>query len=192
MRTKALRYGIGAMGVLLAALACGETENDSDSSGMDDGTVGSSVNTGSGGSNGGDGPATVGGNAVTHTVAADSVSAIASSAGGLPSTTTGTATVVGAGGVAISDTTTGSSVGGAGGAGGAGGVSAAGGGGGAPPITECLGCAPSTESFGQDCQVWVCFAAGEGMQRLADAGCMDLATQVPRYCCPPGVEPDCD
>ena len=74
-----------------------------------------------------------------------------------------------------------SSAGGAGGMGGAGGA----------PITECLGCETSTEQFGQDCQVWVCFQ-GEGAQRLIDAGCMDLATQVPRFCCPPDTQLDCD
>lgn len=188
MRTKALRYGIGAMGVLLAALACDETESDGNASGTEDSSVGGSANSGSGGSDTGNTATTVS-SVVTNTVAVDSGPAsTASSTGGSPSTTTGTAMVVGAGGVVSSDTTSSS----LGGTGGAGGVSAADGGGGAPPITECLGCETSTEPFGEGCQVWVCFSPGDGIQRLIDAGCEDLGTQVPRYCCPPDVELDCD
>lgn len=200
MRTMAWRYGasvLGVLGLFSLAPACGETESDSDGAGADDSAGGgsansdSSTNSGSGGFGSDHGATTPGPFPVTHTAVANTAAAnsgtvnTASSAGGSPSSTN-SVSVVGAGGVVISDTTTTSSVGGAGGVGAAGG-------GGAPPITECLGCEATTESFGdQECQVWACFAPGEGIQRLSEAGCTDLATQVPRFCCPPGVEPDCD
>lgn len=197
MKTDSLRYGIGVVGAISVVLACGETEKDSAASGTDDSSVGGSDASGGSGDNA-TGPTTVGNtsnvsnasNAVTN--AAASVSGTvgtASSVGGSPSSTSSFTSIGGAGGLGGSNTTTSSSVGGAGGVGAAAG---AGGAGGAPAITECLGCETSTEPFGEGCQVWVCYGPGEGIQRLIDAGCEDLATQVPRYCCPPDVELDCD
>jgi len=180
MKRNGLRYGLAMVGVLVVAAGCGETEKDShtsdsnSSSGMDSGGT-----SGSGG--GGSGPTSnsAASSVVTNgsVVTTATVSGSSGSTGGASGVSTGTVGSVSS-----------SSTGGAGGAGGLGGASGAGG---APPITECLGCELGNEDFGQDCNVWVCLGPGEGMQRLDEAGCMDLFTQVPRYCCPPDVELDC-
>lgn len=69
-----------------------------------------------------------------------------------------------------------------------GGASGAGG----APITMCGGCELTSEDFGEGCSVWACFGAGDGSQRLYQAGCEPLPTQVPRFCCPEDIELDCD
>lgn len=56
------------------------------------------------------------------------------------------------------------------------------------------GCEPSAETFcGDDGITWVCGAAGAQYDpnALLDGGCTDLATQIPRYCCPKTFHPEC-
>jgi hypothetical protein len=41
---------------------------------------------------------------------------------------------------------------------------------------------------------WVCYVSGGGIpgyQDLIEAGCVDLATQIPRLCCPATFKPEC-
>ncbi len=66
--------------------------------------------------------------------------------------------------------------------------------GGAGPSVDCpAGCTAGSETFCQDGGVtWVCVGPGpSGDQELLDAGCTDLFTQVPRYCCPASFRPEC-
>lgn len=61
--------------------------------------------------------------------------------------------------------------------------------------TSCdeLGCSPS-DSAGicgdVPGNVWICDGPFD-RQALIDAGCVDLATQIPRYCCPDTFFPEC-
>ena len=182
MRTSAfLDWFAISFGVALIALACGETEKEGSgsepTSGTEDSAGGSSSSTTS--FNAQDpvvaGPVT---GVTTSPLTSDTTS---SGAGGSGSTSMG-GSGNSAGGAS------GSSAGGASGSsvGGASGSSA----GGAAGAMGCGDCEPTTESFGDDdCQVWICF--GSGAQQLVDAGCTDLATQVPRYCCPRNVSIEC-
>jgi hypothetical protein len=52
-----------------------------------------------------------------------------------------------------------------------------------------MGCEPEGEC-GKDRTTWVCTGPGD-WNVLVDAGCQDLATQVPRYCCPATFMPEC-
>ena len=59
---------------------------------------------------------------------------------------------------------------------------------------ECpSGCEAGSEPFCEgDGVTWVCFGPGPiDYQALLDGGCTDLATQVPRYCCPASFHPEC-
>jgi hypothetical protein len=39
---------------------------------------------------------------------------------------------------------------------------------------------------------WICYGSEAfDHQGLLDAGCVDLLTQVPRYCCPESFFPEC-
>lgn len=186
MKRSSLRYGLGLVGVLSVALACGETEKDGDGSETDSSTMGAGGSDTSG--SGGAGPSTTSttGSAVTNGFTANSSATVSGSS-------ESSGSVGGSGGASsgsTSSSSSSSSAGGAGGLGGAGGVGTGGAAGG-PPITECFNCESGTEDFGEGCTVWVCLGPGEGMQRLYEAGCMDLGTQVPRYCCPADVELDC-
>jgi hypothetical protein len=62
------------------------------------------------------------------------------------------------------------------------------------PALECpAGCSAGSEAFCQDGGVtWVCFGPGAiDYNALIEGGCTDLATQVPRFCCPASFRPDC-
>ena len=68
-------------------------------------------------------------------------------------------------------------------------------GGGECRVPECVeGCEASTSPCQEDGVSWVC-GIGSGTSfdqaQLLDAGCMDLGTQVPRYCCPATFKPEC-
>ena len=186
MKRSGLRYGLGLVGVLSVALACGETEKDSDASETGSATTGAGGSVASGSGGGGPSTTSTTGSAVTNGFTANSSATVSGSSESAGS-------VGGSGGASSASdaSVSSSSSGGAGGASGLGGAGGVGGAAGAPPITECLGCERSTEDFGDGCNVWVCLPPGEGMQRLYEAGCMDLGTQVPRYCCPEDVELDC-
>lgn len=188
MRTNALRYGFAIpCGVALIALACGETEQGGSGSGptgMEAGASGGSTGSGGSGAQSGDavGPASasvVSGSAVTSSAVANS--AVTSSV-----VTSSTTTNSGAGGNANT------SMGGSGNSAGGMPSSSVGGAAGAPMSNGCGDCEPTTESFGDDdCEVWICFT-GEGTTQLSEAGCEALPTQVPRYCCPPGLSIECE
>jgi hypothetical protein len=55
------------------------------------------------------------------------------------------------------------------------------------------GCEPNTETFCDEGGVtWACGASGGfDASELVEAGCTDLGTQVPRYCCPATFKPEC-
>jgi hypothetical protein len=77
------------------------------------------------------------------------------------------------------------------GTGGSAGEGGAGGEGGGTGTIACeeLGCMRSASSaFCGDVEgdTWIC-TGSFNHQAMIDAGCVDLITQVPRYCCPDGV-----
>src|SRR5687768_15260171 len=150
MKTDALGYGFAIpCGVLLIGLACGETANN----GSGSGTTG--MEDSSAGGLGGSGADTVGagttGASTNSAVSSSVVTAVTSSVVTSSATTSGGA----GGGGNTSQGGSGSSAGGAS-------SSSAGGAAGAPMTNTCDGCELSTETFGQDCDVWVCFAPGSG------------------------------
>ena len=172
--TNALRFAI-PWGLVLIALACGETDKDgsgSEPTGTQDSSAGGSGSSTT--SIHAQDPVSTGPSAVT--VAGVTSSVVTSSV------VTGSTTSGGAGG----DGNT--SMGGSGNS--AGGMSSSSAGAAGAPARGCGDCEPTTESFGDDdCEVWICF--GSGAQQLVDAGCEDLATQVPRYCCPKDLTLEC-
>ncbi len=70
-------------------------------------------------------------------------------------------------------------------------------GGGVCRSSSCpAGCEPTESTCtagGTDRVTWVCYPNGTsfGYQELMEAGCQDLATQVPRFCCPAAFKPEC-
>jgi hypothetical protein len=61
------------------------------------------------------------------------------------------------------------------------------------PETCPEGCEASSEGFcNGDGVTWVCgFSGTFDVSDLIEAGCEDLATQIPRYCCPATFKPEC-
>jgi hypothetical protein len=68
-------------------------------------------------------------------------------------------------------------------------------GGGVCRPTSCPAeCEPSEGTCGTDGVTWVCYIGGgvsADYQALIDGGCQDLATQIPRFCCPATFKPEC-
>jgi hypothetical protein len=188
-----LRHGFFIASLFPLALgACGGTSKNS---GPSHGTTG-----GTGGSGGGKG-GTGGGNAAGAPPQGGMFSAGRSGVGGMgkgggPSGGNGgQAASSGVGGTVGGAGQGGAGQGGAeqGGSSGAGeaGVGAEGGEGGGPAVECPTACEPQAQgACGNNGVTWVCFGAGEPPDFEA-GGCTDLATQVPRFCCPPTFLPEC-
>jgi hypothetical protein len=74
---------------------------------------------------------------------------------------------------------------------GSGGAHAHGGGGGGTSVECPEGCEANEGACGMGMVTWACFTGPFDFKPFRDAGCMDLATQVPRFCCPPSFLPEC-